>query len=133
MVAKEFYTVAKRLVVELGEPDEAILRTIVGRAYYSVYLQTRDWINQRFPEAIFQAEGKSHEKYTNCLFKLQRDLFDLELSRFASKLLKLKERRRFADYDVGESDILGKVNTEEALLLADQLLKDLEKLINKYA
>lgn len=133
MVAKEFYTVAKRLVVELGEPDEAILRTIVGRAYYSVYLQTRDWINQRFPEAIDQEVGKSHEKYTNCLYKLQRELFDLELSRFATNLKTLKERRRFADYEVGEMDILGKVNTDEALLLAEQLLKDLEKLINKYA
>ncbi|HCA5147090.1 TPA: hypothetical protein MW178_002305 [Acinetobacter baumannii] len=132
MVAKEFYTVAKRLVVELGEPDEAILRTIVGRAYYSVFLQTRDWLKKRFPEELEKTVGNSHEKYTNCLDALQRQKFDLEFTKFSRELKTLKAKRRFADYEVGENDILGKVNTEMSLLLAEQLLKDLEKLINKY-
>ncbi|HEO1805903.1 hypothetical protein ACKESD_17220 [Acinetobacter baumannii] len=133
MVAKDFYIVANNLLTNLCEPEEAILRTIVGRAYYSVYLQTRDWIDLRFPEDINEAVGNSHSKYTNCLRALQRKNFDLALTRFARELEELKDKRTFADYDVGKEDILGEVNTKEALLQANKLLKDLEVLINKYS
>ncbi|ARG16075.1 hypothetical protein B7L44_05395 [Acinetobacter nosocomialis] len=132
MVAKDFYTVANNLLNNLCEPEEAVFRTIVGRAYYSVYLQTRTWMNHRFPLDLDSTEGNSHSKYTNCLKALQRKHFDLSLSRFARELEELKEKRHFADYEVNEDDILGEVNTKAALLQANKLLSDLESLIIKY-
>ncbi|MDV7233102.1 hypothetical protein R4446_00035 [Acinetobacter baumannii] len=133
MDSKDFHTIAQKIYSELSEPEEAILRTVVGRAYYSVYLKTRDWIDQKFPEDLSLCFGKSHERYTNCLIKLQQKHMDLRFSKFSRELKGLKDQRHFADYEVGEEDILGKVNTEMALLLAEQLLNDLDLLINKYS
>lgn len=59
--------------------------------------------------------------------------FDLRFSKFSRELKTLKDQRHFADYDISDKDIVGKVNTEMALLLTEQLLNDLDFLINKYS
>lgn len=132
MVADDFYTVAENLLSNLLPNEEAMLRTVVGRAYYAVYLSTRDWINCRFSKEIIETEGNSHEKYTNCLKNLQRVYFDLSLSRFARELCELKDKRHFADYCIGNDDIQDEINTKEAMLQAKKLLNDLEVLKSKY-
>ncbi|RKG37349.1 hypothetical protein [Acinetobacter sp. WCHAc060007] len=132
MVADDFYTVAENLLSNLPPNEEAMLRTVVGRAYYAVYLSTRDWINCRFSKEISDTEGNSHEKYTNCLKNLQRVHFDLSLSRFARELCELKDKRHFADYCIGDDDIQDEINTREAMLQAKKLLNDLDVLKSKY-
>ncbi|WOE32184.1 MULTISPECIES: hypothetical protein [unclassified Acinetobacter] len=131
MFAQNFYVVAENLL-DNQPNDEATLRTVVGRAYYAVYLLTRDWIDSRFPDEIRVAEGRSHERYTNCLNSLQRKFKDLQLSCFARELTNLKDKRHFADYCISSSDIQGEANTKEAILQAKKLLNDLKKLQDKY-
>lgn len=133
MDSRDFHIIAQKIFSEFSEPEEAILRTVVGRAYYSVYLKTRDWIDHKFPEDLSLCVGKSHERYTNCLNKLQQKHLDLRLSKFSRELKALKDQRHFADYEVSEQDKVGKVNTEMALLQAEQLLNDLDILIKKYS
>lgn len=131
MFAQDFYVVAEDLL-STQPSDEATLRTAVGRAYYAVYLLTRDWIDFRFPDEIREAEGRSHERYTNCLNNLQRKFMDLQLSRFARELTGLKDKRHFADYCISNLDVQGVVNTREAMLQAKKLLDDLAQLQAKY-
>lgn len=133
MIADDFYTSAENLLSNLLPNEEAMLRTVVGRAYYAVYLSTRDWINFRFSKEIKETKGSSHEKYTNCLKNLQRVYFDLSLSRFARELCELKDKRHFADYCIGDDDIQDEINTKEAMLQAKKLLNDLEVLKRKYS
>ena len=132
MVADDFYTVAENLLSNLLPNEEAMLRTVVGRAYYAVYLSTRDWMDSRFSKELSEAEGNSHAKYTNCLKNLQRTKLDLLLSRFARELCELKDKRHFADYCIGSDDIQDEINTKEAMLQAKKLLNDLEVLKSKY-
>lgn len=132
MVADDFYNVAERLLTSTKNPNEALLRTVVGRAYYAVYLSTREWVDQRFSVEISQTQGNSHERYTNCLKALQRVHFDLALSRFARELCELKDKRHFADYSISEEDIQDEINTREAMLQARKLLNDLDTLKRKY-
>lgn len=132
MDVQDFYTVAKNLHDANTEKDEAINRTVVGRVYYAVYLATRDWIDQRFSTEIEEAEGNSHEKYTNCLSALQRKHMDLALSRFSRELKTLKAQRHFADYDVDEDDQQTHISTQAALLQGKKLLDDLDILKQKY-
>lgn len=133
MVAEEFYTAAENLLNNISYPEEATLRTVVGRAYYAVYLSTRDWIDYRFSKEIGEAQGNSHERYTNCLKNLQRVHFDLSLSRFARELCELKDKRHFADYFISDLDIQDEINTREALMQAKKLLNDLRSLKDKYS
>lgn len=74
MDSKDFHTIAQKMFSELSEPEEAILRTVIGRAYYAVYLKTRDWIDQKFSEELSLCVGKSHERYTKCLDRLQKNI-----------------------------------------------------------
>ncbi len=131
MFAQNFYAVAEDLLNSQPN-DEATLRTAVGRAYYAIYLLTRDWIDSRFPDEIMEADGGSHERYTNCLNSLQRKFMDLQLSRFARKLANLKDKRHFADYCISDLDVQGVANTREAMLQAKKLLDDLAQLKAKY-
>jgi hypothetical protein len=132
MVADDFYNVAENLLINAENPHEALLRTVVGRAYYAVYLSTREWIDQRFSVEVNQTKGNSHERYTNCLKALQRVHLDLALSRFARELCELKDKRHFADYCIGDDDIQGEINTREAMMQARKLLGDLQILKSKY-
>lgn len=132
MVVEDFYDFAEELLESTENPHEALLRTVVGRVYYAVYLSTREWIDQRFSVELSQAQGNSHERYTNCLKTLQRVHFDLSLSRFARELGELKDKRHFADYHIEKDDIQDLTNTQEAILQAKKLLNDLKLLKSKY-
>lgn len=133
MDVENFYTVAQNLYQSNTEKDEAINRTVVGRTYYAVYLATRDWMNQRFATELAETESKnSHEKYTECLFSLQRKHIDLTLSKFARELKTLKAQRHFADYEFAPQDTQTHVSTQVTLLQGQKLLKDLEVLKAKY-
>jgi len=132
MIVDDFYTTAENLFKDCCSSDEAILRTVVGRAYYAVYLSTRDWMDSRFSKELSEAEGNSHAKYTNCLKNLQRTKLDLLLSRFARELCELKDKRHFADYCISDEDIQDGINTKEAMLQAKKLLNDLQVLKDKY-
>ncbi|RZG76625.1 MULTISPECIES: hypothetical protein [unclassified Acinetobacter] len=132
MDVQDFYIVAKNLHDANTEENEAINRTVVGRTYYAVYLATRDWIDQRFPDEIDEAEGNSHEKYTSCLLALQRTHMDLTLSRFSRELKTLKAQRHFADYSINKNDQQTYISTQAALLQGKKLLDDLDILKQKY-
>ena len=132
MDVENFYVVAQNLYRENKEKNEAINRTVVGRTYYAVYLATRDWMDQSFTTELAETQGNSHEKYTKCLFSLQRKHKDLTLSRFSSDLKKLKDERHFADYDLDPEDIQTHINTQATLLLGQKLLRDLDALKAKY-
>lgn len=133
MLADSFYETAEHLMIGLSTPSkEAMLRTITGRAYYAVYLSTRDWMDKTFSIELKSEIGGSHEKYTNCLKRLQRTHMDLSLSRFARELCELKDKRHFADYCIGTNEVQGEVNTKEAMLQAKKLLGDLQILKIKY-
>lgn len=132
MNVENFYTVAQNLYQANTEKDEAINRTVVGRTYYAVYLSTRDWMNQRFATELAETEGRSHEKYTNCLKALQRKYIDLSLSKFARELEHLKDERHFADYEFDPQDTQTHVSTQVTLLQGQKLLKDLAVLKAKY-
>lgn len=130
MHAKEFYDLAENLISSNNYENEASYRTVVGRAYYAVYLLTRDWMNKCFSQELIETAGKSHEKYTKCLRRLQREKQDMALSRFATALETLKEKRNFADYDLDNE--IGKINAKEAVLSSKKLIDELDILKTKY-
>ncbi len=43
----EFYEISKHFYRNFDD-NEALLRTIIGRAYYSVYLVCREWLRDNF-------------------------------------------------------------------------------------
>ena len=131
MDANEFYELAENLMSSVDHGNEASYRTIVGRAYYAVYLLTRDWMDECFTQEVKESEGKSHEKYTNCLKGLQRKKMDIRFSTFAFALEKLKNKRHFADYDL--TNVIGKVNAKEAVLSSKKLIGDLDCLKKEYS
>lgn len=132
MIAQEFIELANRLMDSDELHSEASLRTVVGRAYYTVYLLTRDWIKVRFPDVLDEAVGNSHEKYGDCLRKLQRKYMDLSFSRYARQLAELKSKRTFADYHIEVDEVQDVINTQESLLQALSMINDLDILIEKY-
>ncbi|WP_335997145.1 hypothetical protein [Acinetobacter johnsonii] len=132
MIAQDFLIIADHLMSSQDSRSEASLRTIVGRSYYTVYLSTRDWIDTRFPDVLASAEGNSHEKYGDCLRKLQRMHMDLSFSKFARQLGELKNKRKFADYHIKDEEVQDLISTQEALLQAKSLIAELETLKAKY-
>ncbi len=62
----DFFKLAERLERESEDSplEEAILRTVIGRAYYSVFCRAQQWINShpgRFNE-LSRQRGGSHER-----------------------------------------------------------------------
>lgn len=90
------------LAEQLGETqelhNEALYRTIIGRYYYSAFHEVRYWLEHRFTNDYFAAEGNSHEKLTLCCYHLQRQQKDLLFSSVGRLLSVLKDRRVKADY-----------------------------------
>ncbi len=132
MIAENFYTFAEELLKDSDNLHEALLRTVVGRAYYAVYLSTRDWMDVRFARELSETEGNSHIRYTKCLMQLQRTHFDMALSKFARELTELKDKRHFADYCIDVEEVQDEINTKEAILQTKKLLNDLDALKRKY-
>ncbi|MHB8601940.1 MAG: hypothetical protein ACYC6W_09290 [Nitrosotalea sp.] len=70
---------------------EAQFRTSIGRSYYSVFLLTRDKIENKYGEFPEREKGEIHKKVID-------RLKELKLIKIASKLDGLRQQRRKADY-----------------------------------
>lgn len=130
MEAKNFADFADSLHLEQISQQEATMRTMIGRWYYSIYHQLKNWLMTQFPEDWDLTTGKSHEKLSNCCYSLQRKYFDMQLSKLGRDFETMKKQRVKADYHLGE--VCRDVDVEQAKLLYNSIFEQLKSLKEKY-
>jgi hypothetical protein len=109
----------RQVAHQLGaQPDEAALRTAVGRHYYGVFLRTRIWLQESGRLPGTGREAKEHGTVINYL-KAQR-----QWSQAGAALDDLYRRRTHADYD--HRLPVGAAQAQRAAELADDVAADLQ-------
>lgn len=107
----EFYIFAGELYNQ-STHNEAIYRTIIGRAYYAVHLCAKDYTN------IINSSGSIHNAVI--------DHFENRNRRVFNQIKDLKDLRTKADYQLSET--VQKREAGESLRLAKQILTALNYL-----
>lgn len=130
MNPQEFANLANTLLGQQNIQSEALYRTVVGRLYYSVYHEVRDWLESRFPQEWENTTGKTHERLSNCCYNLQTAHKEIKFSDFGRKLESLKKHRVRADYRLDE--YLTLFDIQKILLEYKNLQQKLETLKTTY-
>jgi uncharacterized protein (UPF0332 family) len=92
--------------------SEGHFRTSVSRAYYSVFLDTREKIEGRIGKISLQRPGDIHQVLID-------RLKEMKLGAIADKLVQLRMWRRNSDYDLTRS--IDQQLAKKALVLAKDL------------
>jgi len=113
----EFYKISKHLY-ENFDNNEALLRTIIGRAYYSVYLVCREWLRNNFNIDVNKEARKRgvsvHSTLIELIYEKRREGYFIDFIR------ELKEKRESSDYELKIH--ITKEDAEKALYLAESVL-----------
>lgn len=114
-----FYEVSKHLY-ENFDNNEAILRTIIGRAYYSVYLTCREWLRENFGIDINRESKKRkvsvHSALIHLIYERRGEGYFIDFIR------ELKEKRELSDYELRIH--ITKEDAEKAVYIAESILKE---------
>ena len=97
METKELENIANRLG-SLTPQTEIIRRTMIGRLYYCVYHDVKDWLEKTFKDEFKNTYGSSHDKLSNCCRELERQYSDIQLKELGNLVRDLKNYRVHADY-----------------------------------
>lgn len=129
---KDFFKVSKNLydaanvggceTLTSSNCEEALLRTIAGRAYYSVYLTCREWLRKQFGVDV-NKEAKRREK------SVHTTLIELMLEYTRKQYLvdfigELKRFREMSDYELGIK--IEKDDAQRCILLAEDILNEIK-------
>jgi len=113
----EFYKISKHLY-ENFDSNEALLRTIIGRAYYSVYLACREWLRENFNINVNKEAKKRkisvHFILIDLIYEKRREGY------FVDFIRELKEKRESSDYELKIH--IAKEDAERAIYLAESVL-----------
>ena len=71
---------------------KTLTRAIIGRAYYSAFLHTREYLKSKDPACSFSGTGKDHSLVESKLMRKNRQL--------GSAIRTLRENRNMADYNL---------------------------------
>jgi uncharacterized protein (UPF0332 family) len=89
-----------------AEPnDEAVLRTVIGRAYYAVLLQARDLLIRE--NRLARGEKDIHKIVPDLLLSDKRR----ERVRWGNQIARIKELRKKADYEADFPDVAQQART----------------------
>jgi len=92
----EFMGVAKAHIGQAANPsDEAKDRCAMSRAYYAAFKKTHGYISSTRPSVDLGEAGDAHARLPRWL----KDQQNRDLSRIGEHLVRLKRRRKTADYD----------------------------------
>jgi hypothetical protein len=108
----EFFRLSQQMT-SVCNPNEAVLRTAIGRAYYSAFLLA--WA--KVPLDMRRKANRPAAKHWVTRWAMQK----LGYPTIASKLKTLSTERGDCDYDM--STPIDKVRADEALKLADNVLQ----------
>ena len=72
--------------------DQSIIRTIIGRAYYSTFLKSKKWLYGK--GILFKNNAEDHSIIADKLKHSYRHLA------IGDKFIKLQKLRKLADYDI---------------------------------
>ncbi len=118
---RDFYKLSKSLF-ETTECGEALIRTAINRAYYSVYLTYREWLRLKFGVDINkEAEKRKRSVHTpliDVVYEKTRKHFFLDLMR------ELKRTRETCDYDLKME--VTEYDAKTAIAIAEELLREVE-------
>ena len=89
----KFLDLSKNLAnTKINLDTETITRTIIGRAYYSVFLHAREYLKEQKQNLRFSGTGKDHGLVENKLMAIDRQL--------GSTFRTLRENRNMSDYNL---------------------------------
>lgn len=127
----QFAGLADQLATADSLPQsEALYRTVIGRWYYAVYHAVKCWLEHRFAADLETANGRSHERISNCCYDLQKKYMDLQFSKLGRLLENLKQKRVRADYMLDIS--LCKFDVERVQADYNTIIEQLKLLQSKY-
>jgi uncharacterized protein (UPF0332 family) len=125
MKPREFHDFAKQLLrtTNAFRNEPATVRSAVSRAYYSLFLSSRDFLREI--NRPISATGKSDHQHV--ADQLQR-IEDRELMKVGSALTRYRKKRNSADYSM--SDLQSEKVTEANIAIADieRMLENLDKI-----
>lgn len=124
MNPKDFLSIARRIIESRYREREAVMRTVVSRAYYSSFLVCKEFaIDQgeidlrRYDRNDFPRKGEVHSA-------VREALMNVHLGHIASMLLDLFDRRVVADYKIAE--IVQREDAEESIQLSEKIEKQID-------
>ncbi len=126
---KDFLKLSEQLYADRGYQHlrEAVLRTTISRAYYAVFLATRELVRERLSETqlAYPFEDISTSGLIHSCIKRIIERIDKYLGNLYGKLFMMRKR---ADYELN-AVILDK-DAEEAMGIARKLMDSLTKIRN---
>ncbi len=110
-----------KISTTLGSDQEAIQRTIISRAYYSAFIQARNFLRDK-DKTLSPNRAKVHQLVIE-QFEKSSDPMRVQIGKTLGKLRIL---RNLADYD----DVVWLLNkrVQKSLVMAEDIILDLEKL-----
>lgn len=108
----EYFRLAQKMIAE-SSPSEAVLRTAIGRAYYSTFLSAR----AKVPANLLTMASRPADQHWVVRVAMKK----MGHSKIADKLDALSTTRGKCDYDMSAS--IQKLEAEDAMLLADNLMQ----------
>ena len=119
MNPKDFLSLAKTLKDIKTDNEEAMLRTIIGRAYYSSFLILKEFTISlgEFHLREYQREG--HPAPGKIHAEVRDSLHNCRFPHLADQLYSLFEKRVIADYQINNIITIGDVN--QALQLSQRI------------
>jgi len=114
---KNFLNFAKSLFKKVKDEEQAKLRTIIGRAYYSAFLFCRHKLEEKYPHIKDIETGEIH--------KIVREkLVDENRAHEKSMLVTIREMRDDADYDLEQ--FFAKRDAGKAIEQSNRIFKNLK-------
>ncbi|MGQ4892970.1 MAG: hypothetical protein ACP6IP_10895 [Candidatus Njordarchaeia archaeon] len=127
---KDFSDFATRMFRDPNYNSEAAWRTVIGRQYYSAYLEIRDLLKDvfgKFDKHLFQAYMRKYSrgKMHFIILKILKELNPIRGQKFE----RLQQLRKFSDYKPEEP--ITKDQAKTSIFLRGILLRNIEKDILK--
>ncbi len=120
---KEYYSIAEQLFNNPGQVSsspEAVYRLVISRAYYSVFVQSRNYLRDVIGLKI---PKRDVHRYVSQTFTDSQNQTSIKTG---IRLIKLSAYRNLADYE--DNLFEAKSVAQKALRLALQVATDLDKL-----
>lgn len=109
-------------ILTLNKCEEALLRTIVTRAYYAVYLTCREWLNRNFGIDL-NKEAREKEKSVHSI--LLEIMWDRTQRQYLIDFIReLKIKREMCDYDLKIQ--IEKSDARRSILIAKDILDEIK-------
>lgn len=132
MLPSQFDSFAEEILsLKTSQYQEALVRTYIGRKYYSIFLSVEQWLRSRFVEELNIHAGSSHERVRNCCHYIHETKSDSDFLKLKLKLGYLHDFRCRADYQLDLH--LDHDNCEVMKRETDRAFKVLEDLQKKYS